>query len=1101
MAYRANAMICTCTNCISNGALHIKDALEAEISKQRLENDILIVPTGASGLCVRGPILIVQPDGVFYQYLKEEHIPHLVEEHFLKGRPVKSLMYVPPGEELPIPKMRDIPFYMGQRLIALRNRGLIDPDNIEEYIANDGYKALAKVIGSMSPEEVIDEIKKSGLKGRGGAGFPTGLKWELCRKAEGEPKYVICNADEGDPGAFMDRSILEADPHSILEGMAIGAYAIGASHGYIYVRIEYPLAIERLEKALKDAREYGLLGKEIFESGFDFNIDIFRGAGAFVCGEETSLIASIESKPPEPRQRPPFPAQNGLFGKPTNINNVETWANVPVIINWGAKWFSEIGTETSKGTKVFSLAGNIYNAGLVEVPMGITLREIIYHIGGGIPYNKKLKAVQTGGPSGGFIPASLLDLPVDYERLKEAGSIMGSGGMIVIDEDSCTVDMAKYFLKFTNDESCGKCTSCREGSDALLEIINRITNGEGDEGDIELLTDLCEAIIDASLCGLGQTLPKPVLSTIRNFKDEYIEHIKYKRCSALVCKGLVSSACQHICPLSQDAPCYIGLIAQGKFEEAIKIVRKENPLPLICGRVCHAPCEDKCVAGDWGDPIAIRSLKRFLADYEMKHDVNGEEKPKGEREEKIAVVGSGPGGLTCAYYLALEGYRVTMFESQPVAGGMLALGIPEFRLPRDILEYEIERIKKSGVEIKLNTTIGKDIPLDKLKEEYKAVFVAIGAHKGLKMKIPGEDADGVIDAVEFLRDVNLGNDVKIGDKVIVVGGGNSAIDAARLTKRLGKDTKIFYRRTKAEMPAIKSEIEEAIKEGIDIQFLVTPIKVQSSNSKVNTIECIRMELGDVDESGRRRPVPIEGSEFKAEADTLILAISQEPDVSSLASGNGLKISEWNTIEVDPETLLTNKEGIFAGGDAVSGPNTVTEAMAHAKVAAQMIDKYLRGEKLERKYEKTRPAVYVEPIQLSEEEIKELKKPEMPLIPVAQRIDNFNEVEIGYTEANAIAEAKRCLRCDLEEEEDYEAVEKEEEKKEEVVEEKEEIKAEDKEEKKEEEEKPEEKVEQKEEEKAEKKEEEKPKEAVEQKEEPKKKKIKAVIEIPDMKKEE
>jgi NADH:ubiquinone oxidoreductase subunit F (NADH-binding)/(2Fe-2S) ferredoxin len=539
MAYRSNAMICTCTNCISNGALRIKDTLEAEIMKQKLENDIQIVPTGASGLCVRGPILIVQPDGIFYQFLKEDDIPNLVEEHFLKGRPVKDLMYLPPGEEIPIPRMRDIPFFKRQRLIALRNRGIIDPDNIEEYIANDGYKALAKVISSLSPEEVIDEIKKSGLRGRGGAGFPTGLKWELCRNAEGESKYIICNADEGDPGAFMDRSIIEADPHSIIEGMAIGAYAIGAQKGYIYVRIEYPLAIERLETALKSSKEFGLLGNNIFGSEFNFDIDIFRGAGAFVCGEETSLIASIESKPPEPRQRPPYPVQTGLFGKPTNINNVETWANVPVIINWGAKWFSEIGTDTCKGTKVFSLAGNINNAGLVEVPMGITLREIVYDIGGGIPKGKQLKAVQTGGPSGGFIPASLLDLPVDYERLQEAGAIMGSGGMIVLDQDSCMVDMAKYFLEFTSDESCGKCTACREGSGAMLEIITNIINGEGKEGDIELLSDLCEAVMNASQCGLGQTLPKPVLSTLANFKDEYETHVKEKRCPALACLDLI----------------------------------------------------------------------------------------------------------------------------------------------------------------------------------------------------------------------------------------------------------------------------------------------------------------------------------------------------------------------------------------------------------------------------------------------------------------------------------------------------------------------------------------------------------------------------------
>ena len=537
MTYRANAMICTCTNCISNGALQIKDALEREIVNRGLEDDIQIVPTGASGLCVKGPILIVQPDGIFYQFLKKEHIPHLVEEHFLKGRPVKSLMYVPPGEEVPIPRMSDIPFFRDQRLIALRNRGMIDPEKIEEYIARDGYRALAKVLTSMTPEEVIGVIKDSGLRGRGGAGFPTGRKWESRKGVKSEFKYVICNADEGDPGAFMDRSIIEADPHSILEGMAIGAYAIGAFQGYVYVRSEYPLAVERMAVAIEQAREYGLLGEDIFDSGFNFNVQIFKGAGAFVCGETTALVLSIEGKPPEPRQRPP---RTELWGKPTVINNVETWATVPVLINWGAKWFSEIGTETSKGTKVFSLAGNINNAGLVEVPMGITLREIIYDIGGGIPDGKKFKAVQTGGPSGGFIPAGLLNLPIDYERLTEVGSIMGSGGMIVLDEDTCIVDIAKYFIRFSNDESCGKCTSCREGSEALLEILDRICNGEGEEGDIEFLQELGEAIKDASLCGLGQSLPNPVLSTLRYFKDEYEAHIKDKRCPAYVCKALIS---------------------------------------------------------------------------------------------------------------------------------------------------------------------------------------------------------------------------------------------------------------------------------------------------------------------------------------------------------------------------------------------------------------------------------------------------------------------------------------------------------------------------------------------------------------------------------
>jgi NADH:ubiquinone oxidoreductase subunit F (NADH-binding)/(2Fe-2S) ferredoxin/NAD-dependent dihydropyrimidine dehydrogenase PreA subunit len=537
MPHITNVMICTCTNCISNNALDIRDALESEIERRELEDDVLVVPTGASGLCVNGPILIVQPEGIFYQHLKTQDIPNLVEEHFLKGRPVKDLMYVPPGEESPVPELRSIPFFKDQRLIALRNRGLIDPDSIDEYIARDGYKALAKAVTSMKPEEVIKEISDSGLRGRGGAGFPTGRKWDSRRKDPRTPKYVVCNADEGDPGAFMDRSIVEADPHSVIEGMTIGAFAVGASSGYVYLRMEYPLAVKRMQSSIEKAREYGLLGKDILGSGFDFDLQVFKGAGAFVCGETTALVASIEGKIPEPRQRPP---RTTLWNKPVVINNVETWANVPVIINWGADWFSQIGTKTSKGTKVFSLAGNINNAGLVEVPMGITLREIVYNIGGGIPKNKQFKAVQTGGPSGGFIPASLLDLPVDYEQLDEAGSMMGSGGMVVMDENTCMVEMAKYFVDFTNDESCGKCTSCREGSLALLQILRRICEGQGKDGDIELLEELAEAIKDASQCGLGQSLPNPVLSSLKHFREEYQEHVQNKRCPAGVCKALIS---------------------------------------------------------------------------------------------------------------------------------------------------------------------------------------------------------------------------------------------------------------------------------------------------------------------------------------------------------------------------------------------------------------------------------------------------------------------------------------------------------------------------------------------------------------------------------
>jgi len=537
--HRMHLMLCAGTGCVSNKSLKIREALEKELKKHKLEEEILTVMTGCNGFCAQGPIMVVHPDEIFYQMLTEKDIPHLVEEHFLKGRPVKKLMYTPPKEEAPVPKMSDIGFFKEQRLVALRNRGLIDPEKIDEYIARDGYSALARVLTSMTPGEIIKEIKDSGLRGRGGAGFPTGKKWEFAAEAEGEEKYIICNADEGDPGAFMDRSIVESDPHSVLEGISIGARAIGAQHGYIYIRSEYPIAVKRMRKAIKQAREYGLLGEDILGSGFDFEVSVHQGAGAFVCGEETSLIASLEGRPPEPRIRPPFPAQSGLWGKPTNINNVETWANVPEIINRGASWYSQLGTDTSKGTKVFSLVGKVKNTGLVEVPMGITFRKIIYDIGGGILEDKKFKAVQTGGPSGGCIPEELLDLPIDYERLIEVGSIMGSGGMIVMDEDTCMVDVARYFVDFLRGESCGKCTSCREGLESMYQILTGICEGKGTEGDVELLQELGSAIKDGSMCALGGTAANPVLSTIRYFEDEYWSHIREQKCSAGVCKELI----------------------------------------------------------------------------------------------------------------------------------------------------------------------------------------------------------------------------------------------------------------------------------------------------------------------------------------------------------------------------------------------------------------------------------------------------------------------------------------------------------------------------------------------------------------------------------
>jgi NADH:ubiquinone oxidoreductase subunit F (NADH-binding)/(2Fe-2S) ferredoxin/Pyruvate/2-oxoacid:ferredoxin oxidoreductase delta subunit len=554
-------LVCAGTGCVSNHSLKVKSSLIAEIENHQLQDRIKVITTGCNGFCANGPIVVVKPDDIFYQLLAPEDIPHLVEEHFVQGRPVEKLMYKPSEGEAPIPQMASIPFFGKQQLIALANRGIVDPERIEEYIALGGYEAVAKVLTTMSPEQVIELIQASGLRGRGGAGFPTGKKWEFCRNAPGEEKYIICNADEGDPGAFMDRSIVESDPHALLEGMLIGAYAIGASRGFIYIRAEYPLALERLTQALEQARNYGLLGEGILGTGFSFDISVSKGAGAFVCGEETSLIGSLEGKLPEPRVRPPYPAQSGYMGKPTNINNVETWANVPHIINRGATWYCGIGTDTSKGTKVFSLVGKVKNTGLLEVPMGITMREIVFDIGGGIPDGKKFKAVQTGGPSGGCIPESLLDTPVDYESLVQAGSIMGSGGMIVMDEDNCMVEVARYFIAFTQEESCGKCSPCREGTWHMLNILENITRGKGQEGDIELLEKMGQHIKDTALCALGNTAPNPVLTTIRYFRDEYEAHIKEGRCPAGVCKELITysidpvnctgcTACAKNCPVA-----------------------------------------------------------------------------------------------------------------------------------------------------------------------------------------------------------------------------------------------------------------------------------------------------------------------------------------------------------------------------------------------------------------------------------------------------------------------------------------------------------------------------------------------------------------------
>lgn len=994
------------------GALGVLDAINKELARRKI--NAVVREVGCMGLCFAEVMVEIAKPGrprICYKNVTPKIVPELIEDYLINDHPRAewALGTLGEGRMEGIPRLNELLLMAAQRRLALGRCGQIDPTSISEYIANDGYSALAQVLKQPS-ERVIEEIKRSGLRGRGGAGFPTGLKWEMCRQTRSDIKYIICNADEGDPGAYMDRGLLEGDPHAVIEGMIIGAYAIGAARGFIYIRTEYPLAVKHVSIALEQAREHGLLGDKILGSEFSFDIEIRRGAGAFVSGEETALIASIEGRKAEPHQRPPYPVQKGLWGKPTVINNVETWANVPLIINKGADWYARIGTEKSKGTKIFSLVGKVNNTGLVEVPMGITLKEIIYEIGGGIPKGKRFKAVQTGGPSGGCIPAELLDLPIDYERLTEVGSMMGSGGMVVMDEDTCMVDVARYFMDFLRDESCGKCLSCREGTQRMFEILSRICEGRGSAADLELLEELAHAVKETSMCGLGQSAANPVLSTLRYFRKEYEAHLK-KRCPAAVCKEIVSSPCQHACPIGAEVPVYISLIAQGRFSEALEVVRKDNPLPSVCGRVCHHPCEAKCRAGDGGEPIAIRALKRFLTDHAPHAPAARRSLPSGE---PVAIIGSGPAGLTCAAELARMGYRPTIFEALPVVGGMLAVGIPEHRLPKKILQADIAAIEALGVTIQTNTALGRDITLDGLfAQGYRAVFIATGAHKSVRLNIPNEDAEGVLPAMEFLKAVNLGKSVRIGPRVGIIGGGNAAIDAARVARRLPGVTEvsIIYRRTRNEMPAFAEEIEAALAEGITIHYLTAPKRVLTENNRVKALECVRMELGPVDSTGRRQPLPLEGSEFVIELETLLVAISERPEIP--LEDPQIRVSPWGTIVVDPETFATDRPGVFAGGDVVTGPKTVIEAMAAGKIAARSIDQYLRGVPLTPEYALTRPSQYLEPIALTEEELLTARRPQMPVRSPRERIRDFQEVELGFTEELAVQEARRCLRCDLE----------------------------------------------------------------------------------------
>jgi NADH-quinone oxidoreductase subunit F len=1008
-----------------NGAEGLQQAFADAMSSTG--TNVLLTSTGCFGACFQEPLVNVRAPGaplLILNRLQANDVGRILHDLTTGQVPSSHVLCkieewdhitatIRYGRGYPdVPAWSDIPFFKGQKKIVLRNCGLINPDDIEEYIAVGGYQALYKVLIDGRPEGVIEQIKAAKLRGRGGAGFLTGNKWEFLAKAKVEPKFIICNADEGDPGAYMNRNEIESDPHSLLEGMIIGAYATGATEGIIYVRAEYPLAVHRLNRALEQAREYGVLGENILGRGFKFDISIVEGAGAFVCGEETALIASLEGEAGRPRPRPPFPAQKGLWGKPTNINNVETWYNVMPIVTRGPAWFTETGSAKSSGTKVFSLVGKVRNTGLVEMPLGTPLKNFIYDIGEGGAGGRQIRAVQTGGPSGGCIPQEMFSTPVDYENLAQIGSIMGSGGMVVMDEDNCMVDLARYFIQFTHSESCGKCIPCRVGLNKCMRILSRITEGAGTMHHLEVLDELGPYIRECSLCGLGQTAPNTVLTTLRHFRSEFEDHIVAKRCQAGVCEGLALSPCENSCPLHMNIPRFLELFKEDRLDDAFESILMDNPLPASTGRVCQHPCDSRCRRHSIDEAVNMREVHRFVADAifaaeNCSHVLQRIQARKLEPTgRKVAIAGAGPAGLTCAFYLAMLGHDVTVFDEKPEAGGMLRFALPEYRLPKAVLRREIEVIEKLGVKFVFNTRVGFDLPLNELDDRFDAVFLSIGTWKESWIYQPGTELKGVYPALNFLEAVAKGETVPLGRKVAIIGGGNAAIDSARTAVRRDTAVTVFYRRERKDMPAIVEETRAAEEEGMKFVFMAAPHRlIGDSKGSVKAIEIVKTTLGEYDTSGRRKPV-LTDQISRVECDSVIYAIGETVDLD-FCRASGLTLKENGTIEVNRYALTTSRPRFYAGGDLVTGASNVSNAMAYGKQAARHVDQQLM--------EQDRWSLILPEFvygQVAPDNPSASRRHEGHHIPANARARSCQEVVAGLSAEEVLDETCRCLRCDI-----------------------------------------------------------------------------------------
>ncbi len=1011
---------------IGSGAAEVQAAFRQEI--ERLNLPYTLRSVGCFGCCSEEPLVSLYLPGkplVWLSKVEVSDVPSIIED-LRRGTYYRSKVFCKIAEwdhhmsqhsygqgfdEVPL--WHEVPFFHAQKKLVLRNAGLIDPANIAEYAAVGGYRALEKVLGGMSRDEVLAEIKNSKLRGRGGAGFPTGLKWELMAKEPSDPKFLICNADEGDPGAYMNRNEMESDPHMLIEGMVIASYATGAKEGIIYVRAEYPLAVQHLRIAIDQAYQQGLLGDSILERNFSFNLSVVEGAGAFVCGEETALIASLEGKAGRARVKPPFPSQKGFLGRPTTINNLETWCNIPLIIGKGSAWFARIGSPTSPGTKVFSLVGKVKNTGLVELPLGEKLTTLIYEAGGGaVNANKKIKAVQSGGPSGGCIPAHLFGSTIDYESLGALGAIMGSGGMVVMDSDNCMVDSARYFLEFTTKESCGTCTPCREGLSQALTLVSGICEGRGKEEDLQTLKELGHHISDTALCGLGQSAMNPVLTTLNYFAQEYESHIKRRKCEAGTCEAMVGELCSNSCPLAMRIPSYIALLKEDRLVEAFTSTLEDNPLPGTLGRICHFHCQMRCRRDDLDGAVHQGELHRYLADtlYKMgqEQDVyqNLIDRMLPATGKRVAIVGAGPAGLSAAFYLKRLGHEVTIHDEHQKAGGVLRYGIPTYRLPHEVLDKELELYSALGIRFSMGKTLGKNMELSDLQNSNDAVILALGSYHHAALDLIDSEGPGFLQGTEVLRSLSEKEDADVGRQVVILGGGNVAIDVARSLWRMGCRVTVAYRRGRQEMPANRSEIEEAFAEGITFLFDVAPHRVLRDEAhRIEGLEVQHLTLGDYDISGRRQRAEGDRTSVLA-CDTVIVAIGERVDTPLLKRLN-LSVSKYGYLEATHYGYKTNLEHVWAIGDVITGPSTAAQAMGQGKEVARLLDKHLMG--LDRfdtlftsfVYDNTPPKTLYEGKAINAAK----------LAPKDRHL-SFTEVNQGYSGRQARMEAARCLRCDI-----------------------------------------------------------------------------------------